>query len=128
MRILETISSIAGYVLIVMIGALVFYVIKILSKLSGLSKTMDPINEGLKHMQETSDNLNRMGQDIRTNIANALPFYIRVFFMLSVLRVALNDFFRTKPSKRDLNESLRRAYRYETLLRENKALKKASGR
>ena len=128
MRILETISSIAGYVLIVMIAVLVFYVIKVLSKLNDLSKTMEPVNEEIRHMQEIKDNLDSMGREIRVNIASALPFFIKVFFMLSVLRVALNDFFRTKPSKRDLNESLRRAYRYETLLRENKALKKASGR
>ena len=122
------ISSYIKYVYILMAVVLLVLVIRLLKKAGIISVSVKPINEGMAHINEGLSALNEKKAVIDHTVNVSIPFLMRIFFLASVLVMALNDFFDTRSGKRSLGRSVRKAFRYQELLRENRLLKKASGR
>ena len=128
MKVLEFVNVYIRYVYLVMIVILVIVVIRLLSKMKRLSEEMEPVNESAEHLSAMMNELNEKKAVIDNTRKNSIPFFLTLFFGLSVIWLALKDFFRTKYSRKDFSESLGRAYKYRTAMRELKMLKRVSGR
>ena len=118
--------SIYLYTAIYIIAGIVLLVVifKILDKLKTLSKNFEPINDGVEHINKDLDDLNEKNEKIKYTKEHSIPFFVRIFFIFTVLRAAIKDFSQTKSSKRSLSKSLHKAYRYESTLRENRILRR----
>ncbi|MBR0462449.1 MAG: hypothetical protein IJJ00_07045 [Erysipelotrichaceae bacterium] len=128
MKVLELVNAYIRYVYLIMIVVLVIVVIRLLSKMKRLSEEMEPVNESTAHLSAMMDELNEKKAIIDNTRKNSVPFFMMLFFGLSIIWLALKDYFRTKYSRKDFSESLGRAYKYKTAMRELRMLKRASGR
>ena len=128
MVVLEFINSYIGYVYLLVAAILLTVVIRLAGKMNALNSGIGPLNDSVAHMNERVSEFNEKKAVIENSLTNSLPFFIKLFFLLSVLYFALDDYFKTRYSKRDFNRSLKKAFRYRSAMRDLKILKRASGR
>ncbi|MBR2577314.1 MAG: hypothetical protein IKE38_00125 [Erysipelotrichaceae bacterium] len=126
MVVLEFINAYIKYVYLVLIAVLLVLIIRLLRKTGTLNSGIGPLNDSVSHMNEKMAELNEKKAVIENTITNSLPFFIKLFFLLSVLYMAIDDYFKTRYSKRDFNRSLRKAYKYRSAMKELKMLKRSS--
>ena len=126
MVVLEFINAYIKYVYLVLIAVLMVLIIRLLRKTGTLNSGIGPLNDSVSHMNEKMAELNEKKAVIENTITNSLPFFIKLFFLLSVLYMAIDDYFKTRYSKRDCNRSLRKAYKYRSAMKELKMLKRSS--
>lgn len=119
-------SSIYLYITVYIIATIVLLVVvfKLIEKIKTLFKNLEPINNSVEHINKDLDALNEKNEKIKYTREHSIPFFVRIFFIFTVLRAAYKDFSETKSSKRSLRKSLNKAYRYESTLRENRLLKR----
>ena len=128
MQILALIDSYIGYVYILMAIVILVLLLRLMKKTGNINVTMQPVNDGIRHISKGMEELNEKKAVIDHTVNVSIPFFIQIFFLASVIWMAINDFFETRSSKRSIGKSLRKAFRYQELLRENKTLRKVSGR
>ena len=119
-------NSIYLYTTVYVIAAIVLVIVifKLLRKIKTLLKNLEPIGEGVEYINKGLDELNEKSEKIKYTKEHSIPFFVRIFFIITVLGAAIKDFSQTKSSKRSLSRSLSKAYRYESALRENRMLKR----
>ena len=128
MNVLVFINTYIRYAYLAMTVVLIAVIVDLLRKTGRLNVRIEPLNEEVRHINESVEELNEKMVVIEQALKDSLPFFITLFFVLSILNMAFRDYFRTKYSKRDFGESLHRAYRYKSAMRELSMLKRASGR
>lgn len=119
-------NSIYLYITVYIIATIVLLVVifQLIEKIKTLFKNLEPINNGVEHINKDLEALNEKSEKIKYTKEHSIPFFVRIFFIFTVLRAAIKDFSETKSSKRSLRKSLNKAYRYESTLRENRLLKR----
>ncbi|MBR3228187.1 MAG: hypothetical protein IKF68_06535 [Erysipelotrichaceae bacterium] len=128
MQVLSFIDRYIVYAYILMAAVILVLLIRLMKKAGSIGITMKPLNEDIEHINKGLKELNEKKEIIDHTVNVSIPFFVRIFFLASVLWMALNDFFDTRSSKRSIGRSLRKAFRYQELLRENRTLRKVSGR
>ena len=124
MEILELISHhiYIAYILVAIV--LLIIIICILYKLSLFNKTLTPIKKNIEDINNDIDLINNKKAIIDNTMKTSVPFFLRGAFYITVLKMAFRDYRDTKRSRRSFIKSYRKAYNYQTLINENKRLKK----
>ena len=128
MQVLSFVDRYVVYAYILMAAVILVLLIRLMKKAGNINVTMQPVNDGIRHISKGMEELNEKKAVIDNTINVSIPFFVRIFFLISVIFMALNDFFDTRSGKRSIRRSIRKAFRYQELLRENRTLRKVSGR
>ncbi len=125
MEILELISHHIYIAYIVVTIILLIIIICVLYKLSLFNKTLTPIKKNIEDINNDIDLINNKKAIIDNTTHVSIPFFMRFIFYYEVIRFAFRDYKDTKYSKRSIRKSFNKAYRYQSLIRENKQLRKS---
>lgn len=125
MNMLRLISD-YSYIAYIILGViLLVIIIRILGKIKLLTKNIEPISDGVKNINENIETFNNKKAIIDNTTQVSIPFFMRFVFYYEVIRFAFKDYKDTKYSKRSIRKSFNKAYRYQSLIRENKQLRKS---
>ena len=125
MEVLELIAHHIYIAYIVVTVILLIIIICVLYKLSLFNKTLTPIKKNIENINNDIVLINNKKAIIDNTMNTSVPFFLRGAFYITVLKMAFRDYFDTKRSKRNLRKSFNKAYRYQSLIRDNKQLRKS---
>ncbi|MDO4500307.1 MAG: hypothetical protein Q4B60_03420 [Erysipelotrichaceae bacterium] len=112
MEVLTLINQYIKYVYLFMLVVIVIALIKLMMTLAQLSKTAKPINDGLNNINNNVEALNKKSEEINNNLKESVPFFMNIILSIALLNAVLDDFFKTKRSKRSLTKSYSKMYKY----------------
>ena len=112
MEILAKISSSTKYFYIVLIVILLIVIIAILKKLATIDSDVKYINKDITRINRDLNQLKEKETIIDNTVKNSLPFFIKVFLGLAIIREIAKDYFETKPEKRSLKKSVKKTAKY----------------
>lgn len=125
MNMLRLISE-YSYIAYIILGVILLaIIIRILGKIKLLAKNIEPISDGAKNINKNIEDINNKTTIINNTINYSIPLFIKIAFYTAVIKMALKDYKDTKYSKRSIRKSFNKAYRYQSLIRENKQLRKS---
>ena len=105
---LQVYNSYIKYIYYLLALIIVIALVILLKKMIELAKSLQVV---AKHGQNISDNLNSMQDKVEAidhTCSVSIPFFTKLFLIISILNETTKDFFNTKISKRNFRKSFKK--------------------